>query len=251
MISISNPRSAAARRRRHVTERERCADAVSEASRRHPADGFAVMPDRLVADGIGILRRHLEAEQPQRAAGRLFLGGGRAADELALREVHEAPEPRLERTIDRPEVPRPAAEALFDAHAVERPAAEEPQPMFPAGTRSTGHRARAGNRTSPRSRSRDCPVKDTRPTYPGTMPISMRRNDMNGKAAVVKSSRTKPCSSARELGPAIESPVYCIAQGRTVDSAGRQMPLEPAHVVGFGGVRADQEEPDRAKRGTW
>jgi hypothetical protein len=47
------------------------------------------------------------------------------------------------------------------------------------------------------------------------MPISMRLNDMKGKAAVDKSSRTRLCNSAREFGPAIDSPTYSIAQGRT------------------------------------
>ena len=52
------------------------------------------------------------------------------------------------------------------------------------------------------------------------MPISMRRKDRKGKALVDRSSRTSFCSNSRERGPAIERPVYSIAQGRTWTSWG-------------------------------
>ena len=60
------------------------------------------------------------------------------------------------------------------------------------------------------------PVNETRPTSAGTMPTSTLRNDMNGNAAVDRSSATSDCSRSREPGPATDRPVYSIAQGRTV-----------------------------------
>ena len=47
--------------RRHVAECERHAGAMPEASGGHPSDRLAVVPNRLVADRVGIGRRHLEA----------------------------------------------------------------------------------------------------------------------------------------------------------------------------------------------
>ena len=74
------------------------------------------------------------------------------------------------------------------------------------------------------------------------MPISIRRNDRNGNAALDRSSRTSPCSSARACGPATDRPVYSIAHGRTETPFRRQMPLEPAQVVDLRRVGADQED---------
>src|SRR5450759_5302029 len=89
-------------------------DAVSEGARSDPSDGFAVVPNGLIADRIGIGGRHPEASKPQCPAALLFQGGGRAADEVVFLEIDEASEARFERAVDGPIFPRPRAEALFD-----------------------------------------------------------------------------------------------------------------------------------------
>jgi len=51
------------------------------------------------------------------------------------------------------------------------------------------------------------------------MPTSSGLNDRKGNAALDRSSRTSPCSSARERGPGDRQPTYSIAHGRTVTPA--------------------------------
>ena len=113
--------------RRNIAERERALHAVPVSARGHPADDAPLVPYRLIADGVGILRIDAEGDEPQRAAALFFLERGGAADEFALAEIDEASEPRLVRTIDGTVLAGPAAEALLDAQGVQRPAAEEPQ----------------------------------------------------------------------------------------------------------------------------
>src|SRR5579863_9237686 len=93
----------------------------------HPADHPAVVPDWLISDRIRIRPVHGEGRQPQLAAAFLLLERGSAADELALGEIHEAPQPRFVGAVDRAVLARPGAEALFNAHGVQRAAAEEPE----------------------------------------------------------------------------------------------------------------------------
>ena len=55
-------------------------------------------------------------------------------------------------------------------------------------------------------------MKEMRPTIVGAMPMSIRRKDRKGKAD--RSSRTSFCSSARDPGPAMDSPTHSFAQAR-------------------------------------
>src|ERR1700733_12053502 len=105
-------------------------DAMSEGTRSHPAHRLAVMPDRLIADGVGVGCVDFEGHQAQRPAALLLLGRRRAANEVALLEVHEAIETGLEGTIDGAVLPRPAAETLLHAHGVERASAEQLEPVL-------------------------------------------------------------------------------------------------------------------------
>ena len=84
----------------HIAERERDAGAMPEAPRGHPTDRLAVVPDRLVADRVGIGRRDLEAQKLERPALLLLGGGRRPSDEIRLLEVDEPSETRFERFVD-------------------------------------------------------------------------------------------------------------------------------------------------------
>ena len=90
------------------------------AARRHPADHLAVMPDRLVADRVGVERIDDETLQAQLAAAFLLANRRVAADEIVLLEIDEAAKPRLKRRVDRPIFAEPGAEALLQAHAEQR-----------------------------------------------------------------------------------------------------------------------------------
>ena len=119
-------------RRIHVAECNGLADTVPEAPRGDPADHLVVMPDRLIADGIGV--RRFDSECDELALPALLLLGGRccAADEVALCEVDEASEPRLVRSVNGPVLARPAAEGFFETHGVQRTPAERSQAVGPA-----------------------------------------------------------------------------------------------------------------------
>src|SRR5277367_567193 len=111
-------------RRRNIAESQRVIDAMPERARGDPTHRLAVMPDRLIADRIGIGGIHIEGEQAQCPAALLLLGRRRAPDERALLEIDESIETRFEWPVDGAVFARPAAEALFNAHGIERAAAE-------------------------------------------------------------------------------------------------------------------------------
>jgi len=71
---------------RHVPERQGMVDAVAKGTRSHPSYGLAVMPDRLIADSVGVGRVDFEGHQPQRAAA-LLLSGAAAALLLSLLDI--------------------------------------------------------------------------------------------------------------------------------------------------------------------
>ena len=86
------------------------------------------MPDRLVAERVGVGRLDREGHEPQRAAALLPRRERRvAAHEVALLERHEAVEPGLVGAVGGAELARPVAEPLLEPHGVEGPAAEEAQ----------------------------------------------------------------------------------------------------------------------------
>src|SRR5262249_19614592 len=120
--------------RRDVAERERALRAVTVAAGSYPAHHPALVPDRLITDGVGITRIDREREQAQSAARGLLLDRRRAADEIALVEIDEASEARLVRPIDGAILARPCTEALLDAHGVQRTAAEELQTLLAPGS---------------------------------------------------------------------------------------------------------------------
>src|SRR5450631_523239 len=118
---------------RHVPERQGMVDAVAKGTRSHPSYGLAVMPDRLIADSVGVGRVDFEGHQPQRAAALLLFSGGRTANELTLLQVDESAEACFKWPIDRAVFAGPAAETLFDAHGIQRAATEQPQSELGAG----------------------------------------------------------------------------------------------------------------------
>src|ERR1700733_9020132 len=76
-------------RSRHIAEREGLVDPMSVRSRGDPTDGLAIVPARLIPEGVGVARIGLEGHQAQGAAASLLLGTRRAPDELAFLEVDE------------------------------------------------------------------------------------------------------------------------------------------------------------------
>ena len=171
------------------------------------------MPDRFIADGVCVGRIDLEGDQSQCAAA-FLLFGGRTADEPVLLEIDESIEASFEGPIDGAKFARPAAEALFDPHGIERSPAEQLQPVLAAGLDQLIVERALIVGGDP----------DLEAVVAGEgHPPHVARNHADfhapegheGKAAVDKSSRTRLCNNAREFGPAIDSPTYSIAHGRT------------------------------------
>src|ERR1700675_1638607 len=104
---------------RHIAERQGLLDAVSECTGGDPTNGLAVVPDRLIAYGVGIRGIDLESQQAQCAAALPFFRGRRTPDELTLLEVDESIESCLKGPVDGAVFPRPAAETLFNAHGIQ------------------------------------------------------------------------------------------------------------------------------------
>ena len=92
---------------------------MAEAAAGDPADDLAVVPDGLVADGVGIRRGHIQRDELALAAAGLFRRRRCRADEAAALQVHEAVEAGLEGAVDGTEFARPAAEALLETHGVQ------------------------------------------------------------------------------------------------------------------------------------
>ena len=85
------------------------------------------MPDRLVADDIRIRDIDHEAAQAQTASGLLLAARGLLADEVRRLVVgDEAVEAGLERTVDRPVLAGPGAVGLLEAQRIQRTRAEQP-----------------------------------------------------------------------------------------------------------------------------
>src|SRR5258708_12259543 len=103
------------------------------AARSHPADDLAIVPDRLVTDGVRALILDDERDQPQLRHALPVAECGLASDEIALAEGEEALQPGLERRIDRPILAGPIAEALLQPHRVQRTGSEIPQAQLGAG----------------------------------------------------------------------------------------------------------------------
>src|SRR5579871_4122457 len=76
--------------RRDVAERDRFLHVMRVAAGGDPADDLAFVPDRLVADAVGVLRIHHERDQPTLWASVFLLERGVAADEVVLAEMDEA-----------------------------------------------------------------------------------------------------------------------------------------------------------------
>src|SRR5579875_51279 len=106
---------------RDIAEREGAAQMVGVASRGHPADGLAAMPDGLVADRIGAVSAHGQRDQAALRPPLLLAQRRVAADKVVLAEIDETAEPGLEGPVDRPELARPGAEALLEAQGIEGP----------------------------------------------------------------------------------------------------------------------------------
>ena len=94
---------------------------------RHPAHHRPVVPDRLVADDVGRFRRiggDVEvAERPSRAARQLRLHRG-AADEVVI-ELERSVHSRLYRRVDRTVLACPGTEHLLHAQRHQRPESEQ------------------------------------------------------------------------------------------------------------------------------
>src|SRR6185312_15255673 len=110
--------------RGHIAQRERTVDAMAEGAGGDPAHRLAVVPDRFVADGVGVGGIDGEGRQPQGPAAVFLRHRRRAADEFAFVQIDEPVEPGFEGAVDGAELARPTAEALLYAHGIERAAAE-------------------------------------------------------------------------------------------------------------------------------
>ena len=123
-ISISKPRAVRRQFLRHVALRERAVDVVRVAARSDPADHLAVVPDRLVAEHVGVGRIDDEGHAPQLAAVLLLARRRLAADEVVLLQVDEAAGVGLEGAVDRAKLAEPGRPVLLQPHGEERAHAE-------------------------------------------------------------------------------------------------------------------------------
>src|SRR5258708_35114040 len=85
-----------------VTERHRFPDMVGIAAGSDPADHVAVMPDRLVADGVRAGVVDDEGNQAALRAFALLLHRFLPADEVVLLQIHETVDPPLEPPLNPP-----------------------------------------------------------------------------------------------------------------------------------------------------
>src|SRR5579872_4809671 len=99
----------------------------------HPTDDSAIVPDRLIADGIDVGGIDDKSDETQLTATRPLLHGCGPTEEVTLLESDETAETGLVGTIDGAVLPRPGAEALLDAHGIERAPAKGLQAPLGAG----------------------------------------------------------------------------------------------------------------------
>src|SRR5690348_1915393 len=119
------PGARARDRRGNVAEGERAPHPMAICAGSDPAAPPAVMPDRLIADRIGIaISAQRKGDETQLATARALLRHRRAADEIALLQDDETAETRLMRAIDGAKLPRPVTEALLNPHGIEGPRSE-------------------------------------------------------------------------------------------------------------------------------
>src|SRR5208282_878745 len=110
--------------RRYVALGQRQVDVMAVAARRGPPDDISVVPDRLIAQHVGVARVDDETHAPQLPAVRLFREGGFATDEVPLAEVDETVQPGFERAIDRAEFSVPGWKVLLEPQREQRAHAE-------------------------------------------------------------------------------------------------------------------------------
>src|SRR5579883_771143 len=225
---------------RNIAERQRLADAMAIAPGRHPADHFAVMPDRFVAERVGVKRVDRESLQAQLAAALLLARRRLAADKVGLLEIDEAAEAGLVGSVDRPVLFHPGAEALFEPHAEQRAHAEllqaealaflqqqvieralifRPDPDFVAEIAGKGDAA---------DQSRD--HADIHATEGQEWELLVR----NVLAGDRLEQRARFRSGDRQTG-------IVHRRGADQNAARRRMPLEPAHIMAFRRVGADEQ----------
>src|SRR5438477_11161852 len=96
--------------RGNIAERHGFLHVVSITARGDPAHGLAGMPDRLVADAVGIVGTHHESGETPLRTVIFFLQSGVAADEVVLAQLDEPSQAGFGGSIDRPVLARPATE---------------------------------------------------------------------------------------------------------------------------------------------
>ena len=100
----------------NIAHRHRQPRAVRVTARCDPAPHRAPMPDRFIADDVGVSRIDDKASQAQSAAGLSFTQRRLLANEIrVLTERYKSLETGLERTVDRPVLARPGAIGFFQS----------------------------------------------------------------------------------------------------------------------------------------
>ncbi len=89
---------------------------MREAAGGDPAHYLALVPDRLVAQHVGIDRLDDHGDAAERAARRLLLHRLVAADEVVLGEVDETVHAGFEAAVDGAQLAVPGGEVLLEAH---------------------------------------------------------------------------------------------------------------------------------------
>src|ERR1051326_2696057 len=74
---------------RNIAERHGLLHVVSVAARCDPAHDLTVMPDRLIADAVGVGVRHHEGDEAALRPGFLLFHGGVATGEVVLAQMDE------------------------------------------------------------------------------------------------------------------------------------------------------------------
>ncbi len=167
-----------------------------------------------------------------------------------LLEVHEPSEARLERTVDGPVFPRPCAEALFDAHGIERAPPEELQSMLAAGRHQKIVQRALIFRRHPdfeaevagEGHAAHIPRHHADFHAPKRHERERRARQVIAHQSLQQCARFRPCHR--------QTDVFHRTRPHR-NARRRQMPLEPAQVVGFPQHRCRSGICDPARRGTW
>ncbi len=213
------------------------------AARCHPAAHLAIKRDRLVADDVGVLCVDDEGAQAQRSTGSFFGDRRLFADEIGrLVQRHKAREPGFQRAVERAVLARPASERLVEAQCIQGAKSEQADAEFLACLHQRVEDIALIFRLHPDFIAEIAGIGDA--SDDGLRHAEIHTTDIHELECGVREV---------EMGEFLHHLPRLRAGNRQADEAeierfdvhrtvGRQMLLEPAHMIILGDAGTDDEE---------